>query len=87
MVEYVSTGISLAHMMTPPLSKAVTIVGGKIALAKILGLDRTAIYSWSDCPPERVIQVSEATDWEVTPHELRPDLYPNPSDALPVNEI
>ncbi|MBL2607392.1 Cro/Cl family transcriptional regulator, partial [Klebsiella pneumoniae] len=22
-------------------------------------------------------------DWQVTPHELRPDLYPNPTDGLP----
>ncbi|ACI38640.1 hypothetical protein ECEC1846_1140 [Escherichia coli EC1846] len=22
--------------------------------------------------------------WEVTPHEIRPDIYPNPTDGLPV---
>ncbi|ENE14571.1 hypothetical protein ECP03047993_1333 [Escherichia coli P0304799.3] len=21
--------------------------------------------------------------WEVTPHEIRPDIYPNPTDGLP----
>lgn len=34
-------------------------------------------------PGELVIQVSKAVDWKVTPHELRPDLYPNPADGLP----
>ncbi|MCV5295753.1 hypothetical protein OFC42_28600, partial [Escherichia coli] len=22
-------------------------------------------------------------NWSVTPHELRPDIYPNPNDGLP----
>lgn len=34
-------------------------------------------------PGELVIKVSKAVDWKVTPHELRPDLYPNPADGLP----
>lgn len=24
-----------------------------------------------------------ATDFQVTPHDLRPDLYPNPTDGIP----
>ena len=31
----------------------------------------------------RVIDVCAATGWRVTPHELRPDLYPNADDGLP----
>lgn len=34
-------------------------------------------------PPEVVIAISEFLDYRMTPHELRPDLYPNPTDALP----
>ena len=69
--------------MTDPLQKAFDLAGGKIALAVALGLDRTACYSWKEVPSERVIAVSEAIGWGVTPHQLRPDLYPNPTDALP----
>ncbi|EBE6237586.1 helix-turn-helix domain-containing protein [Salmonella enterica] len=27
---------------------------------------------------------SECTGWRVTPHDLRPDIYPNPTDGLPL---
>lgn len=35
------------------------------------------------CPAETVLNLSEVTEWQVTPHELRPDLYPYPQDGLP----
>ncbi|WP_233981700.1 transcriptional regulator [Pectobacterium versatile] len=34
-------------------------------------------------PGELVVKVARAIGWKVTPHELRPDLYPNPTDGLP----
>lgn len=37
-------------------------------------------------PGELVLKVSEVVDFKVTPHELRPDLYPNPTDGLPQKE-
>ncbi|MBL1626970.1 Cro/Cl family transcriptional regulator, partial [Klebsiella pneumoniae] len=30
-----------------------------------------------------VLNACRVLDWQVTPHELRPDLYPNPTDGLP----
>lgn len=38
----------------------------------------------SQLSPEKVLRIAEATNFEVTPHELRPDIYPNPTDGLPV---
>ncbi|MDM7114292.1 Rha family transcriptional regulator, partial [Klebsiella pneumoniae] len=35
-------------------------------------------------PADRVLQIYEVTG--VTPHELRPDLYPNTTDGLPKQE-
>ncbi|KMJ26826.1 hypothetical protein ABT73_09670 [Salmonella enterica subsp. enterica serovar Typhimurium] len=32
-------------------------------------------------PSQLVVRVARAIDWKVTPHELRPDLYPNPTDG------
>ncbi|HGJ5854911.1 MAG TPA: transcriptional regulator [Arsenophonus nasoniae] len=29
---------------------------------------------------------SKATNWCVTPHELNPDIYPNPTDGIPANK-
>lgn len=57
--------------------------GGVVALSKALGLSRGAVSQWDVVPSERVLSVCAATNWRVTPHELRPDLYPNLYDALP----
>lgn len=37
-------------------------------------------------PPEAVIPICDLLDWRMTPHRLRPDLYPNATDALPSAE-
>ena len=37
-----------------------------------------------DVPPKQVIPLCQLMKWEVTPHEIRPDIYPNPTDGLPV---
>lgn len=34
-------------------------------------------------PPDYVIAISMATDWRVTPHDLRADIYPHPQDGMP----
>ena len=65
------------------LRKAIHLAGGITILARKIGLHKTAIYHWGECPAERVLAVAEATEWKVTPHELRPDLYPNEQDAMP----
>lgn len=33
--------------------------------------------------PEKALRVAEVTNYAVTPHELRPDIYRKPSDGLP----
>lgn len=58
-------------------------VGGVVALSKAMGLSRGAVSQWETVPDGRVLAVCALTGWQVTPHQLRPDLYPNPSDALP----
>lgn len=57
------------------------------ALAIKLKITKGAVCQWDQVPAERVIDVAEATDWKVTPHQLRPDIYPNPSDALPPGRV
>lgn len=34
-------------------------------------------------PDGKVLQFCKAIEWKIKPHELRPDLYPHPSDGLP----
>jgi DNA-binding transcriptional regulator YdaS (Cro superfamily) len=74
--------------MTNPLNKVVEIKGGQVALAEAIKLKQGHIWSWLNktkfgVPAEYVIAVSDSVNWEVTPHQLRPDLYPHPDDGLP----
>ncbi len=71
------------------LEKAIDNAGSATELAKKLGVSSMAISHWKKrykgvVPQSHVIAIYEATG--VTPHELRPDLYPNPEDALPRQE-
>lgn len=34
-------------------------------------------------PVRRVIDIAKASGWAVTPHDLYPEMYPNPTDGLP----
>lgn len=55
------------------------------AAARALRVSGEAVRKWlrDGIPAERVLEVSRVAEWRVTPHELRPDLYPNPTDGLP----
>lgn len=33
--------------------------------------------------PEMAVEVAAATNYEVTPHELRPTIFVNPTDGIP----
>lgn len=68
------------------LNKAISIAGSAKKLADEIGVSKMAISIWrnrcrGEVPPKRVLDVYRVTG--VTPHELRPDLYPNPSDGMP----
>lgn len=75
------------------LQRAVALLNGQSALALAASaagpkkVERQHIGNWltrdEQVSAEYVLQVSAATGYEVTPHQLRPDLYPNPTDGLP----
>lgn len=70
------------------LEKAIDIIGGQVATAKAVNTSQPSIWKWLNSTKEGVagefvIAVAKATDWQVTPHQLRPDLYPHPEDGLP----
>ncbi len=54
-------------------------------LGRRLGKRPQTISVWfkGRVPAEWVLRTSEALTWQITPHELRPDLYPNVDDGLP----
>ena len=68
------------------LTKAIKSAGPATNLAPMLGIKPMSVSRWKNryqgvVPADRVLQIYAATG--VTPHELRPDLYPNPTDGLP----
>lgn len=71
--------------MSLSVEKAVAVVGSQSALARALDVSPQAVNQWikTRVPAERVLDIEAATKGQVTRHELRPDLYPNPTDALP----
>ncbi len=50
-----------------------------------IGNLRQIAYGHGFCSPAKAQAISKASQYSVTPHDIRPDLYPNPTDALPVN--
>lgn len=48
-----------------------------------------AVAKWgaAGVPPDRVIRIAAATNFEVLPHDLRPDIYPNPTDGVPAEFV
>lgn len=56
---------------------------GVVELSIGMGMSRAAASQWDEVPHDRVLPLCEFVGWKVTPHEVRPDLYPNPADALP----
>lgn len=57
-------------------------------MANATHVKQAHVWNWLNktkfgTPAERVIPVACATNWQITPHELRPDIYPHPQDGLP----
>ena len=78
------------HLRNRPmdhLQKAIEAAGGGTALAAGLGIHKSAVTHWEQVPADRVLAVVELCGWVVTPHQLRPDIYPNPTDGLPLSRI
>ncbi|CAI1603819.1 Uncharacterized protein conserved in bacteria, prophage-related [Serratia fonticola] len=65
--------------------KKILAVCSQAELGRRLGKRSQTINGWfkDKVPGESVLKAARALNWAVTPHELRPDLYPNPDDALP----
>ncbi|EKP1098584.1 transcriptional regulator [Enterobacter hormaechei] len=68
------------------IENAIMKTGSASALGALIGVSKMAVSLWrrNGVPAERVLQLFSATG--VTPHELRPDLYPNSTDGLPKQE-
>jgi len=55
--------------------RAIELAGGRQALADALGITPQAITQWPRIPAERLGDVSRATKHQMTPQQLRPDIF------------
>ncbi|WNJ80575.1 YdaS family helix-turn-helix protein [Cedecea neteri] len=71
--------------MTPELKRLICTIKSQTDIAIALGTTPQTVSLWlgGKVPANRVIPLCEVLDWSVTPHEMRNDIYPNPTDGLP----
>jgi DNA-binding transcriptional regulator YdaS (Cro superfamily) len=76
------------------LRRAVSAAGSMAKLAERINVELpdgekigpSAIGNWfarGKVPPEHVLNVCRATEWNVIPHRIAPEIYPNEDDGLP----
>lgn len=71
------------------LDKAIKVFGNQRKLALALGIKPPSVNRWvikyaGRVPPEHLGRIYELTG--VTPHEIRPDIHPNPTSGLPTGQ-
>ena len=67
--------VAIISDMEKQLQRAIKMLGGGVALATLLGIERQAVWQWKICPVKRVLMIEELTDGKVTRYQLRPDIY------------
>lgn len=72
--------------MKEELRNKITQRFSQTEIGRRLGCMQQSVSLWlsTKVPAARVIQLCELMEWSITPHELRPDIYPKTTDGLPV---
>lgn len=79
--KLITIGIS---NMNEHIKKAISILGGQAALARACGVTQPAVFRWLNgrrVKADYVMSIVNATNGEVKPYEIRPDLpdlFPHP---------
>jgi len=67
------------------LKRAIKAQGGSGQVSRRMTVKQSRLCNWlarGSIPPEHIIPLCNALFWTVTPHQLRPDLYPHPLDGM-----
>ena len=62
------------------VERAAEKAGGVVSLARELGIQHTALYSWNRVPAERVLDIERITG--ISRHEQRPDVFGGQPEAV-----
>lgn len=68
------------------LQRIIEIKKTQAAVAAVVGARQQVVGHWlrDGVPAKHVLALCGDVAFQVTPHELRPDIYPHPEDGLPV---
>lgn len=75
------------------LERAITTAGGITALANAIKVTPQVVVNWRKrgVPTERVRAIVQATNGEVSAHDLAPDLFPEgfefPPESAPIERV
>lgn len=64
-------------------------VAGQVEGKTDFGISSQAVGKWlrkGKIPHGRILPLCRILEWQVTPHEIDPVAYPNPTDGLPKQE-
>ncbi len=73
--------IDLAAVHQRPVLRVIQVFGNQRHLANLTGVTQQAVSRWakSGCiPAEHVLGIVKAANGELTPFDIRPDIYPQP---------
>lgn len=58
-------------------------------IGRHLNVSQQTVFKWlkGQVPSGRVIPFCRLMQWEITPHQLRPDLHPTPISGIPEGVI
>lgn len=82
MLCFINEGEHMNKQTQEKISKAAT----RTRIGKHFGISSQAVGKWiyaSGVPQKRIIPLCQFLEWQVTPHEIDPEAYPNPTDGLP----
>ncbi|EGG3069756.1 helix-turn-helix domain-containing protein [Salmonella enterica] len=67
------------------LKRQICLLKNQTEIAEALATKPQTVSLWlkSQVPSHRVIPLCKFLNWEITPHQIRSDIYPNPTDGLP----
>lgn len=87
MLTWVNTTFTLC-VMENFIAQEIDKFESPSVLSKLVGISSQRLINWRKrgrIPANAVLSYCEKRGWEVTPNMVRPDIYPHPSDGLPVS--